>query len=488
MTKKYNFERFFSLIVIFAILVTLIPLQHSSASAAYNTNDEVTVTITLNTGGKLTRPAGTSFYIKYDTTLFSYVVDSLTFLNNSQADVTTLAVTGSADISLSSGAEGTGTQIKFVPVTKVDVTTETVALFSLKLKYIGSEPLEDTGTLITSKCTQEANGVATATYSAPEGGGGDAPPPAPLPEAAPYTVSLAPSTAAPDLNATDFTVDAKVSSTVEGAEFASFEADFTYNATAFVYDITTVLPEGVLVTIPETPNGTGHISRLGTAVSLTTPATVATLKFKPIGATEGSTFEFDEESILLTASGVPGVPLANVAADPEPLEVTVTVGPTFLAPNTNFTDGFTLITYVASTNPTNGFNYNGQPMWYASKLGEANEFYYQILIPGVATANGTVSPGTAPHNLTYDGNLNNNTATIDNTISAISRVNIIDAQIAFDLIKAHMHGNYSGDSTFTVLSMQDRLEADVNGDGVLDISDANAIQYKSHHGHFTWEE
>jgi hypothetical protein len=477
------------------LLVVCLLLGFTIPALAVSVSAETNVDIYISYSGNLRKGNNDGIaYILYDVNNFDYV--SLNWVSNAyDSTQKTLAIDtppgtapfaefGIPDLVSESGLAVQVTYTNNTPL------TESVEVAKLTLKTKGTVDIDTTGTGTFRVSNGGSANFAASIRIVPDTSG---PPAPPLSEAAPYTVSLAPSTAAPDLNAADFTVDAKVSSTVEGAEFASFEVDFTYNAAAFVYDTATVLPEGVLVTIPETPNGTGHISRFGAAESLTTPATIVTLKFIPIAATAGSTFAFvANDNLILTTLGSPGTILEDVTIDPEPEVVIVTVGPTFLAPNTNFTDGFTLITYVATSNPANGFNYNGQPMYYAAKHGVGDgraegTYYYQILIPGNVAADGEITDGSATLNLVYDGNLNNNTTNISTASTAISNVNIIDAQIAFDLMKAHTSASYKGENPFQFLSMQDRLEADVHGDGALAIDDAIAIQYKAHHGHFAWE-
>ena len=77
----------------------------------------------------------------------------------------------------------------------------------------------------------------------------------------------------------------------------------------------------------------------------------------------------------------------------------------------------------------------------------------------------SVSDGT-PTTLVHDGDMNAN-----------KTVNVVDAQIAYDVATQRY-------TNFEVLSMDKWLAGDVNNDGVFDSADALAIQYKALYGEF----
>jgi hypothetical protein len=93
------------------------------------------------------------------------------------------------------------------------------------------------------------------------------------------------------------------------------------------------------------------------------------------------------------------------------------------------------------------------------------------------TAQDKVTDGTAARpNLTYSGDIN-----------GVPGLNIFDAQVAFDLSRGSASAYYT-DTSFTTLSVAQRLEADVTGDGTLDSADARAIQWFYHYGNWNVPE
>lgn len=112
------------------------------------------------------------------------------------------------------------------------------------------------------------------------------------------------------------------------------------------------------------------------------------------------------------------------------------------------------------------YKYDGNMMYWSSKYGA----YVYIVTDDVdkATALANISiqvPKTGEDALAYDGDVNRNNV-----------VNINDAQIAYDLYSGHI--NYLTDFNFELISIVERLEADVNGDGAVDTQDVRWIHNK----------
>jgi hypothetical protein len=108
-------------------------------------------------------------------------------------------------------------------------------------------------------------------------------------------------------------------------------------------------------------------------------------------------------------------------------------------------------------------------MYYALKPGSDMEYAYVTIVPGTLTETPAVTDFTLGSSesaaIGYDGKVNSD-----------GDVNILDAQIAYDLDPEHTHANYSNPETgLDTLSVKARLEADINGDGAIDGDDLAAI-------------
>ena len=127
---------------------------------------------------------------------------------------------------------------------------------------------------------------------------------------------------------------------------------------------------------------------------------------------------------------------------------------------TPYAGSYYLIQYTGEIAEGNKAVYDGQDMTYSEKLKAwiliVKEDVSDKLVNSDVTE--VAAEGGAP-SVDYSGDVNNN-----------SKVNIIDAQVAYDLAKGD---KYTDDSVVT-LSMWYR--ADVNGDGAIKAADARTIQ------------
>jgi hypothetical protein len=289
-------------------------------------------------------------------------------------------------------------------------------------------------------------------------------------EPAPYTVSAVSSTTsavAPVAQASGepFTVDIVVNSTVTDATFAAMDTTVTYNSN--VVELTSVTGADINV---EVTHGTGSvfINRTGSATSLTAGATVATLTFAPLAAGDAEItivtphvgLSGATEALTGADAATPGTPLVITITEPIPA---VTDSAT-LSAYAGSPSGYKLLKFVPATD-AGAYKYGAEQMFWSSKL---NAYLYIVNDATEADALAKVTADGTNIPLSYDGKINSDDA-----------IDIFDAQVVYDLANNHL--NYTGDTTFSYLSIRKRLEADINGSGDVTEADARAIQYYTHH-------
>lgn len=126
-----------------------------------------------------------------------------------------------------------------------------------------------------------------------------------------------------------------------------------------------------------------------------------------------------------------------------------------------FAGSYYKVTYLPTAPQGNVVSMGGVPMYLDNGAYVALATAEQIA--ALKDASFTVSAGEAVV-VAHDGDINAN-----------GKVNVVDAQIAYD-IATGVHADFSQ------LSMAQWLNGDVNTDGVLDAADAFAIQYKALNG------
>jgi len=288
------------------------------------------------------------------------------------------------------------------------------------------------------------------------------------PETSPYTVSAV-TADSPQVGGGNFTIDVQVAAD-ESTPYAAFQTGFTYDAAKMTFVSGTVNPAlGAANSEINASAGTGTISFYGAAAAAgSTPDTVATLTFAPIDA--GNDVEFAITNPKYAVSGdtanqqaAAGAVLKfNIAAAAPTQTVTFDTTSKF-APT-----GYKLLKYVPGSDAGN-YTYSTAPM-------------YKVTIEGVTTyvyiVSSSVDDSTALSNVAAGGTSPSATGEMNGD----SLIDIVDAQIVHDLVTGHT--NYTGDD-FTKLTIEQRLNGDVNHDGVLDAADARAIQYYLHYAQYT---
>ena len=167
---------------------------------------------------------------------------------------------------------------------------------------------------------------------------------------------------------------------------------------------------------------------------------------------------------------------AMIPADPG-ADLTVTINPVDEAPQISFSSdfnglpsGYQLLKYKIDSEPTNTiWSYDGSEMHYACINGD----HYIMWI-----VEDTIDASAADLLITSTLGI---PAANNGDINGDGKLQIVDAQIAYDM--ANGHANYNA---LTHLDISLRLKADVNGDGQVTVEDAQAIQYKLHNGSFPW--
>jgi hypothetical protein len=256
-----------------------------------------------------------------------------------------------------------------------------------------------------------------------------------------------------------FSVDVTLTADPETSPYASAQAELTYDPDLVTPDLESVTP--ALATVSEKVGGPGTLTVVSGPSSGDTVGegvTLATIPFMPID--EGAAKFNVSEGATISLNGQSEDDPDIVAASGKELEVIISAGssqPTF---NTDVSyegapNGCALLTYEADK-AANGYTYDGEPMYWSSKLGaylyivDMSDFDAENIYAGA-------SPADAKE-LAYDGNLNG------------GEVRVSDAQIVYDIIDGH--ANYN---TLDGLGVEARLAADVNGDGSVDQEDIDAI-------------
>lgn len=143
--------------------------------------------------------------------------------------------------------------------------------------------------------------------------------------------------------------------------------------------------------------------------------------------------------------------------------ITVVKNAVFKASYEPYAGDYYKVTYLPEVASGNIVSMNDAAMSYDN--GEFVALATKDQVAALTEASFKVSVGT-PTALVFDGDLNANKIT-----------NVVDAQIAYDAASKVY-------TDFKTLSMSAWLAGDVNGDGVLDATDALAIQYKALYGEF----
>jgi hypothetical protein len=261
-------------------------------------------------------------------------------------------------------------------------------------------------------------------------------------------------------------VDVKLA---EDTEYAAFDATVTYPAGVTYTSGSHITDSTGTWTITDTPaSHTVRILRVGTDATATSEP-VATLIFTP--STSGElTFN------LAGTIGIQGQVEDSEDEDyPANPYVTVTVGSgeswdAVLVADTNLAPtGYSLLKVTSNYQPAGGFSYgsDGIGLFYSSKLSTGGSYVYLYIVNDAnseaakAKVTAVTEEGTVPE-IAYSGDVNGN-----------NKTNIFDAQIAYDLSVGH--ASYTGDTTFAKLSVAQRLEADYDGNGKVELADATAI-------------
>jgi hypothetical protein len=148
----------------------------------------------------------------------------------------------------------------------------------------------------------------------------------------------------------------------------------------------------------------------------------------------------------------------TVAITAEPTPATITFADDYAgAP-----EGYRLLKYALDTKPSVVYTYGGEPMHYAFMDGAHYVIY--LVSDSVTAETAAEIVATADPAVEFDGDINGD-----------SELEIVDAQIAFD-IATGVHDN----TTLDKLSISQRLNADFNADGKVTKDDAYAIQAKLH--------
>jgi hypothetical protein len=283
--------------------------------------------------------------------------------------------------------------------------------------------------------------------------------------ATPYTITPSGVATAP-VNSS-FDVDVTLTADPLTSKFSSAQAELTYNP-ELVSPVLTGLnnvssKEGVSDTLVVTL-GPAADAEVGDGVKL------ASIPFTPASTAAGSTAEFTVSTgAFITLEDTSGAPIS--AASGTPLSVQITAAQaaiSFDAEYEGLPTGYTLLQYQIPAAPTVTYEYSGNTMHYVYDVSAGK--HYMTYIITATEANETtaalaakISPTSESFNPTADAN-------------GDDAVNISDAQIAFDL--ANPSGYYE---TFANLSIAARLGADVNNDGQIDATDAEAVIYAIHH-------
>jgi hypothetical protein len=248
--------------------------------------------------------------------------------------------------------------------------------------------------------------------------------------------------------------------------YSAVQATLAYDAAKVTFTGYTKVGD-TMVTDSTTP-GTLNLSAQGLSGAAGSATVWPSLQFavKDLALTADETAAFTVGAVKYAVTGVvadqdgAGAPssitIKFIPVDAGKFEV---VAGSKLAPS-----GSKVIAFLAPDS-TGGYTYGGADMFYAPAIGAASERWFIYIVPDSVTTYET--PVSVPVAKTAGGDVNGNSA-----------VNIVDAQIALDL------ANGATSADFDALTAAQRLNADVNGDGMLTAADARAIQYFVHYGTF----
>jgi hypothetical protein len=292
------------------------------------------------------------------------------------------------------------------------------------------------------------------------------------PPATGYTVSLA--TADSGKKPGETIILSLNVSAAESEEFAALETVVTYND-ALVSYAGTSLSSDHDYTVADNESGKLTVTHFGDSTDV---GTLGTLSFTvKNGVTDSDTAVFGLEYALVGV-GAPvntdDPPAASIGGN---VSVTLAAGSSepgvidesdisFIG-STDYKGaptGFKVLKLTATAPEDNKYQYEGADMLFSSKYNAYVCFVPDAVTAATALPKLTYVSGTAP-TVNYNGNVNQSTGT------AYGVVNIYDAQLVYDLYS----GAYVSDTTFTTVSAAMRFAADMNGDGKVNIDDAQAI-------------
>lgn len=292
----------------------------------------------------------------------------------------------------------------------------------------------------------------------------------------PYTVSAKPSVESVYLGRT-FTVDV-VASADEETDFAAVDTVLNYDkelvkpVSAEVKNLGTENGKALYYTDGTngvTEDGKGRLTTYGGKTALDKNGlVVATYTFEAI-KTGTAQFSITDPKIGKTDQTVE---MSAAVGDPASVEITEIPEDVEIIYYHKYTAcpyGKCIIKYTAKAMPAEGNAYfygdEEQPLYYAGESEDGRPVFLGFTPTVVAPDLKPITEKTGNYvTLAYDGDLNKN-----------GNVNAIDALIAYDL--AVDSDFYRKDTEFSSLGTQERFEADVNRDYVIDAKDARAIMY-----------
>lgn len=171
-----------------------------------------------------------------------------------------------------------------------------------------------------------------------------------------------------------------------------------------------------------------------------------------------------EAKVLTAANGVYTIPAADVKGAVEVTVKSILGTVSFIDFNTYNAapTGYKVVKFVPdNANNAVKYQYDGKDMFKSDKYG-GYVFFVTENTTDVAALQAISAVEGSNVSLAYDGEVNGN---------EIIRVD--DAQLVYDLYTNR--SEYLVDDTFQIVSVFNRLEADVNGDGTVDSADARAI-------------
>jgi hypothetical protein len=277
----------------------------------------------------------------------------------------------------------------------------------------------------------------------------------------PYTVSPAASDESVAVSSV-FNVDVKLSALPTVDTWGALQAYLLYNADLVAPgELPIAAVNGIIVS--QAGAGRLLISRL-TSQS-TVDADGVTVVQIPFTASAAGDAEFTVADPKVSLTGETAMTDAK-AGDPLTVEITgeSPVAVTFDEDFAGAPAGFKLLQYALDAAPAVEYAYDGETMHYA-RIGGSHYVTYIVAADVTAEEAEALVEETQVPVTANDGDINGD-ATLE----------IVDAQIAYDLA----NGVFDADTGFTALTVSQRLKADFNADGIIDLSDAYAIQYKLH--------